>query len=336
VTTGPHAGDDLLDGLVHRADLDGLVRLVDDCCATRDWDRLRRLRDMARHAVGTGRQLWPAATLAEYRLALLAPAPWAAGVLDEGSGRFTLGPLTEVVAQHHTWWDLAPLLEPGPRAALVAHERVLRGEVIVPSSVAGLPDVLGLPYELAPWEPTYVLAEYHDTGAELPSPPVPDGLVPVELPGDAGTRVDDATVDLAVRQLVDAWTTSSNGRADVAAVEGDAARALRALGLAAARRAELAPAEAIRWLAWAGASGGAFGRRPGAAAGRFGALWLVAALGDALDDWPLEPAGLGELAGELRWWWWDALEPVTGWQLQLVVEAPADGLAWAISARDAA
>ena len=125
------------------------MRLVDDCCASGDWPRLRRLRDRARHAVGTGRQLWPAATLAEYRLALLAPAEWAAGVLDEGSGRFTIGPLTEVVAQHHTWAELAPLLEPGPRAAIVAHERALRGEVIDDESVAGLPDVLDLPFRVA-------------------------------------------------------------------------------------------------------------------------------------------------------------------------------------------
>lgn len=334
-TASARGTDDELDGLIHRADLDGLVRLVDDCCASGDWDRLRRLRDAARHAIGTGRQLWPAATLAEYRLALLAPAPAAAGVLDEGSGRFTLGPLPEVIAQHHTWRELAPLLEPGPRAALVAQERALRGEVIDPSSVAALPDVLALPYELAPWEPDYVVADYHDVGAEFPSPPTPGPLVDVALPTIAPDRLDDASVELAVRQLVDAWTTGSNGRADVVSVDGDARAALRALGLASARRTELPPAEAIRWLAWAGASGGAFGRRPGAAAGRFGALWLVAALGDALDDWPLDPAELGELAGELRWWWWDAHEPVTGWQLQLAAEAVDDGVAWAISARDA-
>ena len=88
-------------------------------------------------------------------------------------------------------------------------------------------------------------------------------------------------------------------------------------------------------MAWAGASGGAHGRRRGAAAGRFGALWLVAALADQLDDWPVPLAELGEAASELRWWWWDAHEPATGWQLQLVVDDPAEGVAWAISARDA-
>jgi hypothetical protein len=330
------ASDETLDTLIHRADLDGLVRLVDDVCASRDWPRLRRLRDRARHAVGTGRQLWPAATLAEYRLALLAPADWAAGVLDEGSGRFTIGPLTEVVAQEHTWAELAPLLDPGPRAAIVAHERALRGEVIDEDSVAGLPDVLELPYHVAPFEPDYPLAVYHDAGAEFPAPAVPTTLGDLELPRSEPGVLDDPTVELAVRQLVEPWTTSSNGHAEVVAVEGDVADAVGALGVTSARAAELDPARAIAWMAWAGASGGAHGRRRGAAAGRFGALWLVAALGDAVDDWPVPLNELEAIAGDLRWYWWDAHEPMSGWQLQLAVAAPADGLAWAITARDAA
>jgi len=327
--------DDVLAGLIHRADLDGLVRLVDDCCTNRDWARLRRLRDQARHAVGTGRQLWPAATLAEYRLALLAPAPWAAGVLDEGSGRFTIGPLTEVVAQHHSWAELAPLLETGPRAAIVAHERALRGERIDAATTAALPDVLDLPYAIADWEPRYMLATYTDDGGEFPAPDAPGALADVALPATPPPSLDDDTVELAVRQLVEAWTATSNGRADVVAVEGDATGAVRALGVARARWAPLTAAEAVAWMAWAGANGGAHGRRRGAAAGRFGALWVLGALADELDDWPVPLTELGEVAGELRWWWWDAHEPVTGWQLQLAVDDPAEGVAWAISARDA-
>ena len=46
----------------------------------------------------------------------------------------------------------------------------------------------------------------------------------------------------------------------------------------AARLAVLTPAEALAWLAWAGASGGAHGRRRGNAIGRFGAWWVLAAL----------------------------------------------------------
>jgi len=330
-------GDDRLDVLIHRADLDGLVRLADDAASAGDWALLRRLRDRARHAVGTGRQLWPAATLGEYRLALAAPAEWAAGVLDEGSGRFTIGPLTEVVAQRHTWAELASLIEPGPRASLVAHERVLREERIDPESVVGLPEVLDMPYARAEWEPTYPLAEYSALSVETLSPPVPGGLRAVpHLPAIDGAAVlDDPAVELAVRQLVEPWTASSDGHADVVAVEGDATMALRALGVPSVRMAELTTQQAMAWLGWAGASGGAHGRRRGAATGRFGALWLVGALGDIDADGPLDPAELGEVAAGLRWWWWDAHEPVTGWQLQLAIEDPTERLAWAISARDA-
>jgi hypothetical protein len=325
--------DGELDELIHRADLDGLVRLIDARTATGDWAGLARTRERARFAVGTGRQLWPAATLAEYRLALLAPPEWAVTVLDEGSGRFTIGPLTEVVAQHHTWRELAPMLDQGPRAGLVAHERSLRGEDV---GVPDGPNPLDLPYALAPWEPAYCLATYGDAGVELPSPAVPTGWIELAPPpADHVVQVDDQVVELAVRQLVEPWTASSDGRAEVVAVEGDAAAAVGALGITTARAAALAPAAAISWLAWAGASGGAHGRRRGAATGRFGAMWVLSALADVLDEWPVPLAELGELAGELRWWWWDAHEPVTGWQLQLAVEDPADGLAWAIAARDA-
>jgi resuscitation-promoting factor RpfA len=324
--------DDRLDELIHRADLDALVRMIDDRCSTRDWAGLLRVRDRARHAVDTGRQLWPAATLAEYRLALLAPPEFVAAVLDETdglSGRFTIGPLTEVAAQHHTWDELRAVLEPGPRSTFVAHERVLRGDRVV---TTGLPAVLDLPLELHEWEPTYALATYSDAGAEFPMPELAHDWTDVR---PAPAEVLDDEVELAVRQLVEPWLTGSNGRVEVVCVEGDVAGALGALGLRRARVAELDAATALAWLAWAGASGGAHGRRRGAASGRFGAWWTLAALGDLLDDWPIPPDELGALAHELRWYRWDAHEPALGWQLQLAVEDPSEGVAWAILARDA-
>jgi hypothetical protein len=334
--TDGDATDEALDEAIHRADLDGLVRMIDDRCSSRDWAGLLRLRDRARHAVATGRQLWPAATLAEYRLALLADPPFVAAVLDESdglSGRFTIGPLTEVAAQDHTWAELAAELEPGPRAAFVAHERVLRGDEI---GDATLPAVLDLPLRVEPWEPAYELARYTEVGADFPAPTLPGAdpadWSPVE-PG-RGELLDD-DVDIAVRQLVEPWLTASNGQLDVVCVDGDAGAALGALGVRRARTVVLDPATALAWLAWAGASGGAHGRRRGAASGRFGAWWTLAALGDLVDDWPLEPTELGELAQELRWYRWDAFEPALGWSLQLAVEDPAHRVAWAITARDA-
>ncbi|MEX2626226.1 MAG: hypothetical protein WD225_05045, partial [Ilumatobacteraceae bacterium] len=87
---------------------------------------------------------------------------------------------------------------------------------------------------------------------------------------------------------------------------------------------------------WAGASGGGHGRRRGAAAGRDGAWWVLGALGDLHDDWPPTDAAVEDLLADLRWWWWDADEPTTGWSLRLVVEDIADGVAWAFNAGDAA
>jgi hypothetical protein len=324
--------DHALDELIHRADLDGLVRLIDAETSTSDWAGLLRLRDRARAAVSTGRQLWPAATLAEYRLALWAPAEWAARVLDEDSGRFTIGPLTEVAAVHHSFAELADHVPAGPRLGFVAHERALRGEPIHPDAAL---DVLEIPLDPQPWEPRYVLATYTDEGLTADPPPRPVGGDVVDVATAGIVRVDDADVTLAVRQLLEAWTASSNGRAEVAAVEGSAAEAVAALGVTRPRLTPLDTAEALAWLAWAGSSGGAHGRRRGAAIGRFGAWWLVAALGAALEDWPLPPEEVGELATELRWWWWDAGEPPLGWELQLAVEDPAEGWAWAISAHDA-
>ncbi len=315
--------------LVQRADLDGLVRMVDSLCAGKQWADLADLRDRSREAVLTGRQLWPAATLAEYRLALWAPEEWAATMLDESSGRFTIGPLTEVAAQRHTYEALAPHLDHSPRAGFVAHERALRGETIPDDA----PNPLEIPFEIQRWEPQYSLATYSDEGVEAPAPAVPSTFAAAK-PKATITHVDDVSVTLAVRQLLDAWTAASDGKVEVACVEGDAATAIAALGVGKPQLAELAAAEALAWMAWAGASGGAHGKRRGAAAGRFGAWWLLAALGDMLDDWPVQPGQLHTLADELKWYWWQDGSPATGWCLQLAVEDQDEGYAWAINAHD--
>jgi hypothetical protein len=330
------SGVDDVDALIHRADLDGLVRLVDTVCAAGDWPTLLELRNRSRAAVSTGRQLWPAATLAEYRLALWAPAEWATQVLDEDSGRFTIGPLTEVVAQHHQFSDLRAALPDGPRVGFIAHECALRGQLLP----ADLANPLEIPFELQSWEPQYSLAEYSDEGIAAAAPPLPESVAFVAMAGGAdsvgGSLVDDPEVALAVRQLIEPWTTSSNGRVEIVAVEGSAESAVTDLGVAAGRLAPIAGSLAMAWLAWAGASGGAHGRRRGAAIGRFGAWWTVAALADLADQWPVDPDGIGDAVASLDWYWWDAGEPRLGWELQLAIADPAEGYAWAISAHDAA
>ena len=322
-----------IDDLVHRADLDGLVRLVGTFCANSDWTALLELRNRSRAAVSTGRQLWPVATLAEYRLALWAPAEWAALVLDEESGRFTIGPLTEVVAQHHQFAELRPLLAEGPRLGFIAHEAALRGQVIG-DAVANPLDV---PFDLQAWEPSYALADYSDEGVDAPPPPWPGRaqFVTTVAGGGRGERVDDPDVELAVRQLIEPWITSSNGHAEIVAVEGSAAAAVAALGVDTGRLAPITASLAVAWLAWAGATGGAHGRRRGAAIGRFGAWWVAAALADLTDRWPVDPLELGDAVSSLDWYWWESGEPRLGWELQVAIADPAEGYAWAISAHDA-
>jgi hypothetical protein len=326
--------DDALDRLIHAVDLDGLVRLVDARCASGDWAGLRRLRDRSAAATReTGRQLWPAATLAEYRLALLAPPEWAATVLDGEAGRFTIGPLSEVVAVHHTWADLAPHLERVPVATFVAHERSIRGERIDPAALDGFPAVLDIPVAIQSWEPSYPRSTYTDAGAEHPEPPITAPSTPVKA-CDSGTRVDDATTELAVRHLVEPWTSASTGRAEAMCVEGTYIDALGALGVRDARATEVAASEALAWLAWSGASGGAHGRRRGMAHGRFAMWWVLGALGDLQDEWPPTNNEIEALLADLRWYRWDAHEPPGGWRLQLAVEDESERLAWAINAVD--
>lgn len=323
---------DDLDAIIHRADLDGLVRLVDTLCTEADWPLLLELRNRSRAAVSTGRQLWSAATLAEYRLALWAPAEWATQVLDEESGRFTIGPLTEVVAQHHQFDDLRASLPDGPRIGFIGHECALRGQVLP----VDLANPLEIPFAIQSWEPDYCLAEYGDEGIAAPSPAFPsaDQFVVSQPVADAEV-IDDPDVTLALRQLIEPWITSSNGRAEIVAVEGTADSAVAALGVTEGRLASISASSAMAWLAWAGASGGAHGRRRGAAIGRFGAWWVIAALADLAESWPIDPDDIGAAANSMQWYWWDAGEPKIGWELQLAVADPEEGYAWAISARDA-
>lgn len=331
-------GDDDLDAALRAGDLDELLRLVERYCTARDWGALALLHDRCRRGHETGHQLWPAAANASYRLALDAPAAFAASVLEEGEGRFALGPLPEVAAQGHTWQELAPHAPASAAAVLAAHERVVRGEDCTAQPPVG-PPVLDLPLRLLGWEPQYALAEYGAERAEFPAPRLPS-LEPTELPpAPQREPSDDAT-----RALVDTvrtWTTQSDGRADAANVHGSAIEAIAVLAPSRVRATPLETDHAMAWLAWAGASGGARGRRPGAAAGRFAAWWSVAALVGLLDDWPPDPEHLGDELRALSWLAWQSDDGAGagasgGWRLQLAVEHPARRQAWALTAIDTA
>ena len=88
------------------------------------------------------------------------------------------------------------------------------------------------------------------------------------------------------------------------------------------------------WMVWAGASGGARGRRRGNAAGRFYAWCCVAALAGVSEDWPIDPAELGEIGQGLHWYLWDVDDASADWKLRLAVYDDVEELGLAISAID--
>ena len=308
---------------IESTDTDELLRIIDGLVSAKSWDELVELRARCREAVQRGKQVWGVEEHIRYRLALGGPPSLAGAVVSEGASRFTLGPLPEVAASTKTWTEMNRYLTPGPHRETFAAERITRGETVE----AGLTE---LPEHLFEWEPAYPVATYKHNKVEAPSPALPE-------PNETGlpeghTLIDDLHSVGALADLVEPWTDQSNGRCQTVAVEGGQLHAIRALGLRDARVAPLTSREALQWMAWAGASGGAHGRRRGAAAGRYLAWWTIAMLDDL--EWPAEPEEIAKAAARLNWAWFDDGSPGSGWVLRLAVSDDTAGLAWAISAVD--
>ena len=319
--------------VVERNDPDELLRLVDGLCSTRSWDDLVSLDLLCMEAVERGRQLWGVSAHIHYRLALEAPGAYAGPVITETASRFLLGPLPEVVASTHEWDDVAPHIPEGPARSIAAHERVVRGEDLTRASDID-PGVLEIPLALEGWEPAYALAAFGSDKAHFPMPDLPP-INRTPLPASVNRlESDDAAEGLAA--LVEPWASSSNGNVEVTTVDGTALEAIATLGLAQAATAELTTEQAMALMAWAGASGGAYAPRQGAAAGRFGAWWAAACITGLVDDWPVAGDELARACDEIKWVAWSDLFPSTGWTFHIAAEDPLDGLAWAISATDAA
>jgi hypothetical protein len=310
-----------------------LLKLIDGLCKSRDWEGLVDLKARCRHAVDSGKQLWAIADHVEYRLALEAPGELAGPMVFEGAGRFTLGPLPEVAASRHTWDELAPYLPEGPARTVTAYERVVRGEDL--TGATGIdPLMIELPLKLMDWEPAYPVATYHADKTDFPAVEIPTGKE-VALPELRPAPADEPESIDALLGLVRPWTEESNGRAEAVVVHGDTMGSIRALGPSRARLAPIPPELAMALMAWTGANGGAHGRRPGAAAGRYGAWWTAAAVSGLLDEWPVAPDHLRKAIDEMRWFVWSDLITPTGWTFHLAVEDPPHGLAWAVAAVDA-
>ncbi len=316
--------------LVEAADLNRLLRAVDGLCAARSWEALVDLADMCEEALERGKQLWPIAAHIDYRLALEAPGDYAASVLHPETARFALGPLTEVAASTHTWAELTDHIDEPLVAAYVAQERILRGEALEGDSRAHR-DMLDMPLTLQEWEPSYPLATYRSDHVEVAEVWEPRAPLVRQTTVDAD-ELDEPELTSALLDLVHPWTAESNGAARAVVVEGDAVAAVSRLTVNSLRIGPLTAEEAIQRMAWAAASGGAHGRRRGAALGRFMAFYVTTLLTDL--QWPPEPPLLGARAGELSWYRWDEGDVEQGWVLRLAVADPVNDWAAAIAATD--
>jgi len=324
--------DDVLKDLIESSDLSGLTKYVDSVCSRHGWDELINVRDRCNEAVKRGKQLWGVAQYAEYRMALEAPPEVAASVISDGRGRFALGPLWEVAASTHTWDELREhVLVPTVRA-MTAHERSIRGETIDESEIDS--QILGIPSKIQAWEPRYPVAEYRSDRAAFPDDIFDIKMQWIELPDRADVLRDDAVCDV-LGDVVKAWWEDSLGKAEVVTVDGTIEQAIRTLGPHRIRAVEVDLKTAMEALVWAGASGGAHGRRRGTPAGRAAAWWvLLEVLG--YDEPPEDLAQVGEEGADLRWLLWDPGDRIGGWNLHLGIEDPEDGIAWVVSAVDAA
>jgi hypothetical protein len=316
--------------VVARNDLDELVRVIDAACERRDWDALVELCARCESAQDRGFQLWPVAHHASYRLALEAPAEWAALEVVDGAARFAPGPLPEVAAQHHAWDELEPSIIRGPAAALMLHECVMQGEDLTGTEMPG-PDPLELPLVLQDWEPDYALAIYRAAGGQFPSPE--PGPLETLAEGAPAKPFQDPESISALLHLVQGWTNGSTGQAVAVAVDGDARSAIAIIEPGEVRVGEISGADAMAWMAWAAASGGTHGRRRGAATGRLDAWHALAAIA-GFEEWPVDPDALGEALGHRRWFRWEPVRGADGWALFLAVEDPGTNEAWAIAAHD--
>ena len=298
-------------------------------CERRAWDELVTLATRCRQATERGKQLWPIAEHIEYRLALEGPPSYAGAMITPSSGRFALGPLTEVAASTHDFGELAPHLTSDQILASVAQERVLRGEDLRHDDRAH-GEVFDLPLVLQAWEPEYHLATYKAHDVEVPGPQPPTRFQP-EAPG-IHTKLEDPEVERALLDLAASWIDGSEGSASVVFVQGTAGSAAHAVGLADVALAQITRQEAFALMAWAASSAGAHGRRRGAAYGRFAAWSSAAALVDL--DWPCDPVELDEELEHLDWFVMRCPRS-SGWHLDLVIEDQGQGWAAGVSAHDA-
>ncbi len=248
-----------------------------------------------------------AAAYAAYRLVLEAPADLAVDTLLAAHDRHTLGPLTEVVTQRHTWSELAARVPPGPLAGTIAVERVLRGDDLADDPRAETHH-LDVPAHRLDWEGRAPEVQYRARDVLAPAP-VPRPVGPPMGPSAPGEAVDDPELVRAWEALVAPWATSPDGRVDVAVADGPAPAAAARLVPDVPLHPVALP-DVVGVLTWAASTGGSRQRRRGGAAGRSATWWALRVLVDHEPGSPVD-----ELRADLAEWSWfvfDGGDPARG------------------------
>ena len=316
----------LLDGLIHRADLDGLVRLVDDCCAHAG---LGRPAPAARPGPPRRRHRPPAVAGGDAGRVPAGPAGAAASGRRPCSTR-------DVRAVHDRPADRGRRRAPHVGRAGAAARAAGRAPRSSPTSGCSAasrstrrrwpssPTCSSSRSSSRPWEPTYALADYNDAGPSSRARRAHARRRPSTCRSTSGTRLDDAdrrARRAPARRAVDVELQRPGRRGRRRGRRRPARSARSAWPARRGRRARRRPR---RWPGWRGPVPAAAPTAAGAAPPPAGSARCGCSPRSATRSTTgrSPPAELGELAGELRWYWWDAHEPATGWQLQLAVEDP--------------
>ncbi|GGO18502.1 DUF6183 family protein [Micromonospora parathelypteridis] len=277
-------------------------------------------------------------------VALEAPAGIAAAAAElfpDGDNGYP-GPLWEVVAQNHTWRELAPHLTNPRTRHLVAHTRVLHGEDLRAATDLD-PQLLGAPlclerWEGANWHSTLDISDYDRTGSVgCTNWAWPSHLAdPMPLPTTTARSAQHDAVPFLDELSPATQAYAFHGTAWEAAsmVATDQARMPRGQRWQGLRGREGSPvpfADVYSSLVHLATGDGPYARRTGQALGRT-ALWRALAAMAGVTP-AADPHSVTALVERLHCVTWQEPDDEI-WYLHLAMEDPEQGIAWVLTGND--
>lgn len=331
--------------MINAGDQTKVMQEIDRLSDADDWYGLLELSSRCRIAsTERGKPLWGCAAHAEYRIALDASPQVAALVMDTELGPFALGPVPEVVASAHDFEEMLVHIPTRitPQWEMFVYECVARGDDVVAGGLdvdvaARLEADHEVPLVLSSWEPEYSAPKFRKDKVEVNRPALLSlrelSTSKIETGGNEtgeDETISDPDSTSALYALVASWCSQSNGVARVVATES-LQSAVHYVDPSAKDVVAVDAAAAVSAMVWAGADGGAHGKRNGLARGRALMRNALASLGDA--DLRDEEA-FGRTLKEFSWFSWDVPRTGQGWSLALAAQDNVDQVAFAVFATD--